>query len=105
MLDEGLPSRYRVGFEDGTVYRLDFSVMQRDGVRQVWGVAYRVEAGRFAAKPLSHPDGRPVQFTGPTEEAALSLACEVLQAVSGSRPISIRFAGRELTGVRVAGAR
>lgn len=78
---------YRIEFDNQRVY--DFAI---ESVRLFVGakplvrlLVYRVVNGERDSSPLRRVDGERLEFTAANEEAACTLACEVLEAIHDTR--------------------
>jgi hypothetical protein len=89
MVEEVLRTRYRVTFSDTLVYQIAFTASAAQEWSMVTALVYRVLNDGREEEPIRRPDGSPMQFHAPTEQSALALACEVLQAVNGTQPRAI----------------
>ena len=79
---------YRVTFQNRQVFDIDVDavplVEERTTAAYV-GIIYRVIEGRREAVPLRRLDRDPIQIYAVSERAALLIACEILELVTGTR--------------------
>jgi hypothetical protein len=79
-------SSYQLTYRDNQVFAVDIEVVTVPPSRgsRAKGLIYRVVKDAKESTPLLKRDGTPLVVHGITEAAALAIAAEVLQTVSGA---------------------